>query len=230
MTTNYQERPRKGGGTECIFAHSSDSERVDYWRRLLPIAFTAENAQKVHDGTKTQTRRLLNSPQPGASKGRPKFDMGRVYQGRNWDAREQWHPRYRIGDVLWVQEPWRTAMCLNGRKPTDLPTDATIRYGGDPFPPFGKLRPGRFLPLRFARSARYRVTAVRCERVDSISEADALAEGCKPDNYTEAQKRGEYLGAVNRFSVLWDSIHGKQPGKRFSDGPFVWAYTFERAP
>lgn len=230
MTATYQERPRKGGGTECRLSPDPATIAPLRWRRLLPIAFTAANAQKVHAGTKTQTRRLLNpQPEKMASHSFEHPSEGWWTIGDN--TGRIWKPRYRVGDVLWIQEPWRTNAGLDAVKPTLLTAAAPIQHTGDPrrvdLCRDGKLRPGRFLPLRFARPHRYEVTAVRLERVNEISDDDAEAEGCKPENYTEAQKRGEYLGAANRFALLWNSIHTK-PGTRFEDAPWVFAYTFRR--
>lgn len=223
----YQERPRKGGGKECTLDGGAT------WRRLLPIAFTAENSQKVHDGMKTQTRRLLK-PQPNDSQGKLQFELGtyafiRAESGLEHHGLERWWPRYRVGDVLWVQEPWRTHMSRDKVKPTELPDDAFILHEGtrQQIQCIGKgttvgecvrIRPGRFLPLRFARSHRYEVVAVRCERVNGISEADALAEGCDPERLlagkgaTVAQRFAELCphdtgGFRLAFGVLWNSIH-----------------------
>lgn len=223
MTTNYQERPRKGGGNECRL-------HDEQWRRLLPVSFTAENAQKVHAGTKTQTRRLLN-PQPDECDGTLVFDFGtfayiRAGSGLEHHSCDRWRPRYQVGDVMWVQQNWRTERRYDDFKPTQLPDGARIYFEGDISPAddftFGKLRPGRFLPLRFARTNRYEVTEVRLERVNEISEADALAEGCRADEYDSGS-----LCAYEQFNILWNLIHDKS-GARFDDKPWVWAYTFRR--
>ena len=189
MTTTYQERPRKGGGTECLLANDT----APVWRKLLPIALTAENAQKVHTGKKTQTRRLAK---------KSKHDGAFV-------------ARYRVGDVLWIQEPWRTHVCFNSVKPTELNTSRVL-FESDGKNDGGKLRPVRFLPLRFARPDRYLVTEVRLERVMAISPEDIRAEGGRICDAPRAW-----------FHELWNSIHAA-PGSRFEDAPWVFAYTFRR--
>ena len=224
----YQERPRKGGGTESLLAGTPPFNYV--WRRLLPIAFTAENAQKVHAGTKTQTRRLLNpQPEKMASHSFEHPSEGWWTVGDN--TGRIWKPRYRVGDVLWVQEPWRTGDCTDKIKPTCLHESVPIHYESDKRDFTGKfrgkLRPGRFLPLRFARPHRYEVTAVRLERVNEITQDDGEAEGCAPDNYSEALERNEYISAANRFKLLWNSIHIK-PGTRFEDAPWCFVYEWRK--
>ena len=73
------------------------------------------------------------------------------------------------------------------------------------------------------------ITAVKAERVNQISEADALAEGVKPSDALEPHHLNipPMLGCVAGFHHLWNSIQQK-PGTRFEDGPWVWAYTFRR--
>lgn len=85
------------------------------------------------------------------------------------------------GDTLVQLSSWAAAREHDSLKPTLLIPSARIwsRWDGTPKPDWcGKLRPGRFLPgfLR-DRMPRARVTEVRVERVQSISEADAIAEG-----------------------------------------------------
>lgn len=237
MKPSYQERPRKGGGTEihirCV--HCADTGRARLgttgdgmeiteachcersglcWRRLLPVRFTAENAQKVHDGVKTQTRRLL-TPQPKDIAPWAGRDGGFTFDGVRYS------PRYRVGDALWIQEPWRTHKFQDTKKPTLLPENAAVKYEGKPTHDLigsdaGKLRPAMFLQLRFARPHRYEVVAVRCERVNRITAKDAEAEGC-----------GGGDGSCDRFGDLWNSIYDA-PGARFEDAPWVFAYTFRR--
>lgn len=133
-------------------------------------------------------------------------------------------PRYKVGDILWVKQNWRTEARFDKVKPSLLPDDAKIYFEGDETPDWkrGKLRPAMFLQRRFARPARYEVTGVKCERVDAISWRDAIAEGCEYCEWAVAEIQPE-----ESFKFLWNSIHSA-PNTRFDDGPFVWCYTFRR--
>ena len=72
---------------------------------------------------------------------------------------------------------------------------------------------------------RFKLLAIREERLREITADDARAEGVpipeseyslgSPDNY-----------ALFRFAHLWDSIN-KKPGTRWGDNPVVWALTFQ---
>lgn len=208
--TTYLERPRKGGGWEA----SLDGGKT--WNRLMPCDMTADNAQKCFDRAKTQTRRLAT---------KCKADGALM-------------ARYKVGDIIWLREPWRTPDILDKRKPIDLPSvvcgvPLSVEYEGccaSKLWPIGskyrgKLRPARFMPLRFARPARYQVQGVRLEQVNAISRTDVLAEGVIL-NHPLTAFTGQ-TEARDRFRELWNSIHTK-PGTRFEDGPWVWAYTFRR--
>ncbi len=59
---------------------------------------------------------------------------------------------------------------------------------------------------------------MRVEQVQDISEADALAEGVKRD---------EWLGdPVGEFAALWESINGPR-GFGWDANPWVWVVEFE---
>lgn len=143
----------------------------------------------------------------------------------------RYSPRYRVGDMLYIREPWRTDVLLDKLKPSALNGGEPIWFAGEPqekhpcYRP-GKLRPAMFLQRRFARLARYQITAVRCERVNEISEEDAEAEGIEWRQYGIYPKRSTTI-CRNGFEKLWNSIHTER-GTHFEDGPWVWAYTFKR--
>jgi hypothetical protein len=72
-----------------------------------------------------------------------------------------------------------------------------------------------------------RVTDVRAERVQDISEADAIAEGCE---VTRRKTDGTIAAfARNNYMVLWDKLNAKRNGGAYAwdKNPWVWVYTFE---
>lgn len=78
-----------------------------------------------------------------------------------------------------------------------------------------------FMP-RWASRLTLRVTAVRVERLNDISEEDARAEGCAvvdPSHHTCAR---------DVFAALWDTINGKRAP--WSSNPWVWVVSFEVVP
>lgn len=79
---------------------------------------------------------------------------------------------------------------------------------------------------------RIRLTGIRQERVNEISEADAIAEGVilPPCNYVgtcNSSRCPRHMADANRaaFATLWDSIHSG--GAAYWTGPMVWVLEFE---
>src|SRR5258705_2581679 len=86
------------------------------------------------------------------------------------------------------------------------------------------------------------ITDVLVERVREISEADAIAEGCKshycspedtascepgtPERALAERLEGGYLTAKCDFSSVWDSINRKTYA--WKSNPWVWCLTFKR--
>ena len=106
-------------------------------------------------------------------------------------------------------------------------------------------RPSIFMP-RWASRILLEVTDVKVERLQEITEEDAIKEGM-PDEYPISSAycpRCAGLGsrsfkttetgcpncdtAKKRFKNLWDSINGRKPGKTWDDNPWVWVIEFRR--
>ncbi|WP_398498151.1 hypothetical protein [Variovorax sp.] len=112
-------------------------------------------------------------------------------------------------------------------------TQAFAKRRGDPQPMYWK-RPAIFMP-RAASRLLLEITEVRVERLLSIREDDAIAEGIVP--YRGPLRWLRYLDAVtgkpehntarDAFLALWDDING--PESRAAN-PWVWAVSFRRLP
>lgn len=91
-----------------------------------------------------------------------------------------------------------------------------------------KWRPSIYMPREAARLF-LRVTDVQAERLQDISEEDALAEGVRPDPPIKMVdgKYGSEWSARDNFIELWDSLNAKR-GFGWDANPWVWVYTFER--
>lgn len=74
---------------------------------------------------------------------------------------------------------------------------------------------------RWASRLTLQITDVRVERLRAISEPDAMAEGWPGD-------AGD-VWPIGWYAVLWDSINGRDPAKRWFANPWVWAVSFEVA-
>lgn len=141
------------------------------------------------------------------------------------------HPRYAVGDRLYVREHWRTSMDRGHLAPRDMPAGVPVSFEADVFCMTGRFRQGMHMP-RWASRITLLVTEVRIERLQDCSEADAKAEGiigaglvwgiggAPPDPARSASP-------VEAYARLWDSING--PGA-WDSNPWVAAYSFRPIP
>jgi hypothetical protein len=146
------------------------------------------------------------------------------------------------GDMLWTREMWHTTRSLDGVKPSNLVPGAPIEYAVDPEFPLlqdgGKWRPSIFMP-RWASRDTLEIVELRAQRVQEITEADAVAEGVGfgfqmnagwPD-YQHINKRGVCTltqdTAEMSYATLWDSINAVR-GRGWDRNPFCWVISFKR--
>lgn len=104
----------------------------------------------------------------------------------------------------------------------------------------GKWKPSIFMPRSLSRLT-LEVTEVRVERLQAISEADAMAEGaCVHENpacrlgvgrYMYAYEPGNHsrweLDVQTAYRKLWDSLNAKR-GFGWDVNPWVWVVAFNR--
>lgn len=151
-----------------------------------------------------------------------------------------WSCPYVPGRKLWVREAWAVDQQRNGQRPSELPDDLEVWYraGGSRYDvpnsywQRGKWRSPIFMP-RWASRLTLEVTAVKLERLQDITEADAIAEGI--DQWSYGRGGNNWGGGPNcettrdpvtAFSWVWDAINGhKHP---WASNPWVFAVTFER--
>lgn len=179
-----------------------------------PILFSAPMIQAILAGTKTQTRRVVK----GLALywlNNAKFTPEYVALPDNYLS-----PYGFAGDMLWVRETWaRVGACDPGflvyraTYPNDLPPNI------ENVPPADDVTWKPSIHMRRADSRlTLRVTSVRVERLQEITEADAMAEGWSPDTKQPP---------VEWFRALWDDINADR-GYRWLDNAWVWVIGFER--
>ena len=84
-------------------------------------------------------------------------------------------------------------------------------------------KPSIHMP-RWASRLTLRITEVRVQRLQEISEADAGAEGCGDLLIEHEYWDGDPDLYRKLYRVLWESIHGPAS---WLDNPHVWALTFD---
>lgn len=95
-----------------------------------------------------------------------------------------------------------------------------------------RLKLGRYLP-RWASRIDLEVTAVRVERLQDMTGADAIAEGVTPNDFpylADDATRLAYIhsDAYRLFADLWESINGKRAP--WATNPWVWVVSFKLLP
>lgn len=202
-----------------------------------PILFSAPMVRAILNGTKTQTRRVI-APQP--------FAKLYQYMSRNeWYEADGDEPKYHTlhkslygvtGDRLWVRETWALwgvpdttvqiayrvdESCATYQPPLEAANKMRDMYiAADERKPHAAemWRPSIFMP-RWASRITLEIVGVRAERVQDISEIDAMAEGI-PFNGDQPSPRDE-------FSLLWESINAER-GFGWDVNPWVWVIEFKR--
>lgn len=169
--------------------------------------------QAILDGRKTQTRRLCK-PQP-RSDIQDTFDP--IACGLLLDVVRT--AKYDIGDILWVRETWWHNREVWGDSEVFL-YKADFPIGGYDHVDAYKWKPSIFMPKDACR-IKLRVTDIRIERLLSITEKDAEAEGVD----CSSVDGGQTLLFKPAFFDLWDKINGKGSWEK---NPWAWVITFER--
>ncbi len=206
----------------------ANNERQGDGMKERPILMTPENAQKCHDGTKTQTRRIIK-PQP--------LSISWFEHQNGWCARVREdtgsaeHPAYVmvpcpygvVGDRLWVREAhqfdppddgtwgYTAFMGCKGAPLEDIPKRFRNpehclyrgKWDGSPL----LWRPSIHMPHWACRTVA-EIAEVRVERLQDITEDDASAEGCE---------------SVEEFMALWKSINGT-----WNPELWVWVVSFKK--
>lgn len=210
-----------------------------------PILFSAPMVRALRDGSKTQTRRVCKTRTQGQTDiiGYALMeDMNEADDGtREGEAWKRIPCPYGVpGDQLWVRESFACFGSSDSITPP-VPRGCQIRFLADrntpdptcwvPMPadakkPTPSLRgkPSIHMP-RWASRITLEIESVRIERLQDISEEDAMAEGC---GYLLAEH--EYLdGNPDQYRqcyrILWEQINGTGS---WDANPWVWALEFKR--
>lgn len=89
----------------------------------------------------------------------------------------------------------------------------------------GKWRPSIHMP-RWASRITLEITGVRAERLQAITEEDAIAEGVDAVSIAAVPRQAAWSRRQD-FSRLWDSMNAKR-GFPWASNPWVWVIEFKR--
>lgn len=215
------------------------------------IIFSAPMVRAILEGRKTQTRRVVK-PQPpdwlaqhlDSGFRTVKHLHGDLYGAmatvgdasacRSEDTIRC--PYGAPGDTLWVREAHSLRATEDGWMVRYI-ADGVERLARRDIDPWLNdcfeewVRRSPIHMPRWASRLTLRITDVRVERLQEISEEDAYLEGVGTPGAIERMRQAhggstEHADARVWFRNLWDSINGKRAP--WSSNPYVWALSFER--
>lgn len=224
-----------------------------------PILFSGAMVRALLDGSKTQTRRVCKSQPYSNGHGWDGSDImchndylppsamlmdyredGTTYTTSNMEGWDFCCPYGQPGDQLWVRESF---MDLHGtgvehhddsgrRQRYAFAADSPPgSYGDEARKGYGlRWKPSIHMPREVSR-IQLEVVSVRVERLQSISEADAKAEGCLASGWMPSYSNPDNAGcdesksAVDEYADLWESING---AGSWAANPWVWVVEFKR--
>lgn len=203
-----------------------------------PILFQAPMVRAILEGRKTQTRRALK-PQPPANT----TSAGTTWSSETgpsntwtwlsgdpkdcdtWETLGDFKVRWKPDDMLWVREK-----ALFWIRTADNKIDKVAAYAADGY----ELETGeRWTPSihmpRWASRITLRVASVKVERLQDISEVDAMAEGIQRfGRFYAVEAESDWddarTSAKKAFADLFKSINGEPI---WAANPWVAAISFE---
>ena len=213
-----------------------------------PILFSTAMVKAILEGRKTQTRRVIKAPVLRNVREPDKvlFD-GKICKF-NWHGDDviggfEIKPKYQPGDILWVRETWcnynnkfyykadkkcygctEDGICM----PRGIERHVTCELcEGVGVEGYIRWRPSIHMPREAARIF-LKVKAIRVEKLQDISETDAIAEGV--NHQWEINHNGEKTlkkVCTTVFKEFWDSLNEKN-GYGWDTNPWVWVIEFEK--
>lgn len=215
-----------------------------------PILFSGAMVKAILDNRKTMTRRVVKNFYEAANPQRwvirANADTRVTYANRDeaLAAMVANCPYGQPGDVLWMRSNFNVRYDEQRDEAHWTSEGLWVTTHGKPMRNDGTplrcgFKPSMHMPywLSVERWPRLELTEVRIERLNEITEADAIAEGFfrlpASGRYALAQG-GQYFGnawasARNGFVELWDSLNADR-GYSWESDPWVWALSFRRLP
>jgi len=187
------------------------------------MIFNAEMVRAILDGRKTQTRRIMKV-QPSSGVRTSPFVKSGFEDGH---GKVLSCPFGQPGDRIWVREAFRVMSCATdvarlmykaSERNSFTESTSTVPVASCTKQPSQKWTPSIHMP-RWASRITLEITDVRVERLNSISDTDANAEGVSADQLSPAR----YV-----FGSLWQSIYGADNPQSWQANPWVWVIEFRR--
>lgn len=198
--------------------------------RELPILFNTEMVRAILDGRKGATRRIVKGFIPNdAIWGYTAFTPKGYISCRGTFADGYGEKFFKLpcepGDILYVRETWGHPISLNSDKQYVFRADKIAESGfkNDSH----RWYPSIHMPKEAARIW-LKVTDVRVERLNDITDKDAEREGAQPDYPFDYDV--DKWPNLEHFKKIWNNTIKKSDLDRYGwdANPWVWVVEFER--
>lgn len=199
------------------------------------ILFKGEMVRAILANRKTQTRRIVKGALnecPGEWEYKCQSTNGTFLFHHVRDGKQEAHYfkcPYPVGTRLYVKETHYITevepIIIDGQAVASG-GEPDVLYAADNPDQASPWRPSIFMP-RWASRIDLEVTNVRCQRLQSITEEDAIAEGMDA-RIPYGDSPCEYLNdskAICDYASLWENINGDGS---WNANPWVWAISFRR--
>lgn len=190
---------------------------------MKSVIFNTQEVIATLEGRKSQFRKCFEPPFANVARIIPtKHDSGNfIFMTQTGLYYNKKCPFGKVGDKIFVKEPFNIFV---GNIQYKAAITGNERY-------FWK--PARSMKQHQSRLT-LRITDISVERLQDISEGDAIADGqvFKSENYwhsTLHPTKGTYqcwTSAKEAFGKLWNSTH-KKPSEKWEVNPFVFVINFE---
>lgn len=183
-------------------------------KKEIPILMSTQMVRAILAGRKTMTRRVIKQLPVTVQRQYSHSDNGKHYwkEGVNGVVEFGFRCPYgKVGDRLWVRESWTWIDGPIGSGAYFFKADDQVKAE--------KFRPSIHMPKEACRIW-LKVTDVRVERLQDISEEDAKAEGVE----TLGLYPGYDISSKGKFEGLWNLINGDDA---WDTNPWVWVIGFK---
>jgi len=208
--------------------------------KYIPMLFSTEMVRALQNNTKKMTRRMkgVETFNLSPKNWRPVSGFGIIGFENKFGNIFSVEKPYNVGDIIWVRESFDVAKYSDGNIYA-YKADFAVNEGV-----LMKWKPSIHMPKSACRTW-LKVTDVRVERLQDISEQDAVDEGILDlwahlndgthayVRYGVTKKEFDEHGpwysvaddAIESFMSLWVSINGKES---WDINPWVWVVSFEK--
>jgi len=204
---------------------------------MSSIIFNAGMVRALLAGNKTQTRRPVSvcwNNQKRCPPYEPYFaeEDGVLFAMNEYGNYEKFidvtpRPFGEVGDTLWVKETFQLGLCTESSiayRATHKPEDLEEGQGE-----VIKWKPSIHMP-EWASRIKLKITSIRIEKIQDITEVGSKAEGAKPsfrDEFDIVHTQPSYRDGF--ILNIWNPIYNdkNKPEFAWDKNPWVWVIDFE---